>query len=215
MKEIAVLLWVFCVCMAVNLRLPEFDLDSIEPVRLPSLRIGEGKGAVSVEQNYKNVEIHNLHTLKVIDVKSVVNENEISFDVKMHCDDCYLAADYNFNGHILVVPIVGTGNCTVHLLNSNINFKVLGEMYNKKEKKHMKPKEVFLSLEPKSVHYQFNNLFNGDVKLGEEMNKLLNDNSLEVFNDIKSGYEEALASVFTRISNQIYKKVPYDELFPL
>ncbi|KAF5284907.1 hypothetical protein FQA39_LY16862 [Lamprigera yunnana] len=195
--------------------LPEFGLDSIEPIRISSLRIGEGKGAVNVVQNYKNVEIHNLHTLKIIDVKSVVNEDEISLDFNMHCDDCYLTADYNLNGHILVVPIVGNGNCTVHLLNGKINFKLLCEMYNKNEKKHVKPKELIISLEPESVHYQFNNLFNGDVKLGEEMNKLLNDNSLEVFNDVKSGYEEMLASVFTKIVKQIFKKVPYDELFPL
>lgn len=63
--------------------------------------------------------------------------------------------------------------------------------------------------------FQFDNLFNGNEKLGKEMNNLLNENWKQVFNDAKPGYEVLFGTVFKSYFNLVLSKVPYLEAFPL
>ncbi|KAF5286931.1 hypothetical protein FQR65_LT12390 [Abscondita terminalis] len=193
--------------------LPEFNFDSIKPVKVPSLTIGEGTGAVHVVQNYKNLEIHNLETAKIESVKSTITDDVMKIEANLYFDAVTVEADYNLDGNILVFPIKGDGKCTLSLKNCKVTMDIEGEMFTKKEQPHVQVKDFIIKLDPGKVEFDFKNLFNGDAKLGDEMNKLLNDNWSDVFVDVKSGYEDALSAIFKNIANLIFKKIPYNEIF--
>lgn len=89
-----------------------------------------------------------------------------------------------------------------------------GEKTEKKGVTYMKIKDFKLVLKPERVHYKFENLFNGDERLGKQMNDVLNENWKEVFDDVKLGYEEFIGSIGKHVANSIFLKVPYDDLFP-
>ncbi|KAF5284911.1 hypothetical protein FQA39_LY16866 [Lamprigera yunnana] len=195
--------------------LPDFKLDSIEPIKVPSLSIGEGTGAVHVVQNYKNVEIHNIHSIVIESVESSVSDDQFVIQSEGFIKECGFKADYEINGNILVMPVTGSGKCTIDLENTKVSMKMVGEKFSKKDHDYFEIKQFEVSLDPKMVKFDFQNLFNGDARLGDEMNKLLNDNWNEIFTDVKGGYEEALGAIFMGIANVIFKKVPFDEMFPL
>ncbi|KAF5284910.1 hypothetical protein FQA39_LY16865 [Lamprigera yunnana] len=193
--------------------LPEFDVDSIDPIRIPSLTIGEGKGAVQVIQYYKNVEIHNIKSIIMNNVKSDIKDDGFSIVANGLLKNCVFEADYNLNGNILVVPITGNGTCTITLVNTKVTFDITAKVFTRNEKEYLEIKRFDVSLEPEKAEYNFRNLFNGDPTLGDTMNKILNDNWKDVLDDVKTGYEEALSIIFRRIANLIFKKVPLDEIF--
>lgn len=90
-----------------------------------------------------------------------------------------------------------------------------GSIFDKKGKKHLKLEKVTADVTPEQVTYHFDNLFNGDERLGTEMNKVLNENWKDVFDDIKTAYEEIQANLFKKTAEQIFNKVSFDDLFPL
>lgn len=70
-----------------------------------------------------------------------------------------------------------------------------------------------IHLKPKKVTYHFGNLFNGDNKLGDNINKVLNENWSEVFQDVKPQYEEVFQKIAATIFNGLLEKVPKKDLF--
>lgn len=67
---------------------------------------------------------------------------------------------------------------------------------------------------PERVYFQYDNLFNGDETLGPNMNKFMNDNWKEIFNEMKGPFEESFGLIFLDITNRVFSRVPIDEIFP-
>lgn len=44
------------------------------------------------------------------------------------------------------------------------------------------------------------------------MNKFLNENQLEIFKELKPDLESGLAQVFISIANQVFSKIPANEI---
>lgn len=89
----------------------------------------------------------------------------------------------------------------------------MGDKFQKKGKTYLEVKTFGVKLNPGKVHFDFENLFNGDERLGNELSKVVNENWRAVFDDVKSGYEELISSIGKFYSNIIYTKVPFDDIF--
>lgn len=73
-----------------------------------------------------------------------------------------------------------------------------------------KPK---LDMTTTRMYLRLDNLFNGNKALGETMNTFLNDNWVDLFNELKKGVLEAFGSVIVNLINNVYRRVPYEQLF--
>ncbi|KAK5638096.1 hypothetical protein RI129_012391 [Pyrocoelia pectoralis] len=187
--------------------LPEFNLEPIDPIKVPSLTIGEGAtGAVRVVQNYKNCQFFNIPKIKVQNVASVLTDDVFQLNVTFLAKEVYMLSQYMVDGNILLLRITGEGDCKIVL-------NIIGIFTEKKGKKYVEIDSSTVHLDPKKVEMDFKNLFNGDPKLGPEMNKILNENWKEIFGDVGHAYEESLGSIFKDVGNLIFKKVSYDEMF--
>jgi hypothetical protein len=69
------------------------------------------------------------------------------------------------------------------------------------------------SLDPEVISFDFENLFNGDKTLGDNINKVLNDNSKEVFADVKDGYAKGIGLILEKILNSMFTKVSIEEAY--
>jgi hypothetical protein len=150
--------------------------------------------------------------------------------LEMIVPEIKILAEYDVNGKILLLPVYGEGPGTVimskkflcwtfHVLNvylfpENMHGKLTFtfEEYEKKGEKHLKIIEGKLKMQPESVHFNFENLFNGDKALGDNINKVMNENWEEVFSDVKSSYEDAFGQIVTGLFNGLLAKVPISEL---
>ncbi|KAK4878664.1 hypothetical protein RN001_011170 [Aquatica leii] len=197
------------------LGLPEFNVPRIDPIDVESLVIGEGTGAVHLTQNYKNVKIYGLTTSVIESVEFKGNDGDITLVTIGKVPELRLEADYDINGKILVMPVVGEGKCTIKLEEVNTTMTIKAKPFHKKGVTYSSIEEFLVTMAPKKMETIFENLFDGDAAMGAEMNKLINDNWVEVFSDVKNGYEEAFGLIFKNVANQIFKKVAFNDMFPL
>ncbi|KAJ3650891.1 hypothetical protein Zmor_016966 [Zophobas morio] len=180
-----------------NKNYPQIGLANLAPLEIVELKIGAGSHAVvNVDQNFKNCKLYGFEKAKIrqfeFDFEEKVLRNRGTVpEVKMLCE-------YELNGKVLLLPIVGTGPSTVILKNLQITAHFEFE---------------YVTLDPEFVSFNFENLFNGDKQLGDNINKVLNDNFKEVYADVQQGYEKGLGLIIQQILNNLFSKVSMDEAF--
>ncbi|RZB40295.1 uncharacterized protein BDFB_013164 [Asbolus verrucosus] len=210
----------FDACLVVNIEdaihklkngAPELGLDSFEPLLISELVIGEGSGPVNVQQNFKNVRLHGLTGSKVLGHKASLDENVLF--AQSVTPTLRLEADYDMKGRVLLLPIYGQGPCNVTLVNTKINHTLHGELFDRKGKTYMKFVNYTVTLRPEIVRFHFANLFNGDDRLGDEINKVINDNWSEVFTDVRDGYERSFGLIFQDLANRVFTRVPLKDIY--
>lgn len=62
--------------------------------------------------------------------------------------------------------------------------------------------------------FQFENLFNGNKLLSENILKVMNDNWRDVVDGLIGPWEKAYGIVLKAIGNQVFGKIPFSKLFP-
>lgn len=98
-------------------------------------------------------------------------------------------------------------------VNTKINHTVIGEQVERKGKTYWDFKEYKVTLRPEKVIFKFDNLFDGDERLGTEINKVLNDNWDEVFTDVREGYEKSFGIIFHGLAKRVFSRVPIKDIF--
>ncbi|XP_044260426.1 protein takeout-like [Tribolium madens] len=193
-----------------NKPIKEANLPSLEPLEVPSLTIGAGSGPVGLEQKFKNVKIYGF--TKPTTTRFELDLEKKSAHLECDFDEVKLIADYDINGKILLLPVYGSGPAQVILekVHGIENFTL--EEYEKKGKKHLKVVSEVLSLDPSLIKFNFDNLFNGDKALGDNINQVVNENWKEVWGDIKSSYEDAFGQIIMGLFNNLLAKIPIEEL---
>ena len=63
------------------------------------------------------------------------------------------------------------------------------------------------------AHITFTNLFNGNVQLGDALNKFINDNWKDIINDLKPAMAESLGAIYKSLLDNMFSNIPYDEFF--
>ncbi|XP_044261044.1 protein takeout-like, partial [Tribolium madens] len=119
--------------------------------------------------------------------------------------------DYQLDGKVLLLPIKGSGKSKVVAKNLAVDAVSKFEKYRKNIKTFIKITETGLKVNPERVIFNFDNLFNGDKTLGDNINQLLNDNWEKVFNDVKSGYIAIVSKILTSLFTNFFAKVSLEE----
>ena len=92
-----------------------------------------------------------------------------------------------------------------------LTFK-LGE-YEKKGKKYYNVVKQELKMLMTDVEFDLENLLDGDEEAADRVKKVMKDNILEIYGDVRSGYEEAFGLVFASVFDRLLGKVPAVFLF--
>lgn len=122
-------------------------------------------------------------------------------------------ADYIMEGNILLMPIVGSGKANITLVGLTVEHKIIGERIIRNQEVYFNVVEYYVELAPRRVIYNFDNLFNGDVILGQAVNIVMNENWQSVFKATQEGCQAQLGNIFKRIADQIFIRVPMDKIF--
>ncbi|XP_015592818.1 protein takeout [Cephus cinctus] len=193
--------------------LKSFKILPIEPLAVNSVKIGESKGPVSLKQEYKNIKLHGLtRNLRVYNYN--IDWNTMILTSDSYNPQVDFVADYKVNGQVLVLPIRGSGHSNITMLDLNAKNTIYCEKYEKDGETYVRVKKYDIKFNPRKVILQFDNLFEGDTVLGEQMNKFINENSDLLFKELQAPYEETFGLVFTKISNDIFSRIPMEKIFP-
>mgnify|MGYP005985285769 CR=1 FL=1 len=92
-----------------------------------------------------------------------------------------------------------------------LTFK-LGE-YEKNGQKYFNILSQQLDMQPRDLDFDLQNLFDGDEEAADRVKKIFKQNALDIYHDVKSGYEEAFGKVFAYLFEKILEKVPVSNIF--
>ncbi|XP_076231190.1 take-out-like carrier protein [Calliopsis andreniformis] len=193
--------------------LKNFKILPIEPLAVDSVKIGESQGSVALRQEYRNIKLHGL--TKHLEVKNY----HIDWDKCLLSSDSLnpqvdFVADYTIDGKVLLLPVRGSGKSNITMYDLKTHNDIYCEKYQKNGETYLRIKKYVVKFSPKRVTLQFDNLFDGDSLLGEQMNRFINENSDLLFKELQAPYEETFGLVFTKISNDIFSRVPLNKVFP-
>ncbi|XP_066900886.1 protein takeout [Halyomorpha halys] len=188
--------------------IPKLGLVGLEPLKITHLVIGRGKGPISLDLSFKNLNIHGITDVKITDQKT--NLQAAKLECKSFNKKLVLEGDYEVDGKILLLPIRGKGKDNVDGYSIVTGLPVV-----KKNKTYLEVKSFDYSFKPSRMRLQFDNLFNGEKQLSDSMNKILNDNWEEVLREMKPSFEEALSQIFRDYVNRLYQRVSLEELYPM
>ncbi|CAH0595031.1 unnamed protein product [Chrysodeixis includens] len=186
-------------------------VPQMEPLLVSSINIDSGAGPVVITQNYRNIKLHGLTDSVLTSYKADLKNYRLRTDSitpKME-----FLADYVMKGRILVLPIQGKGIANITMVNLVVKHDLIGEPKQRDGQTYMHIRDYRVKFIPQRVVLHFTNLFNGDKRLGDQMNLFLNENSDLVFNELKESYEKSLSSVFQDVTNKIFDSVPMNKIF--
>ncbi|KAF5297031.1 hypothetical protein FQA39_LY12245 [Lamprigera yunnana] len=194
--------------------IPSIHFSPIEPFIISDLTIGAGGKAVNVVQNYKNMIIHDLTKSKINSAKVKYDSDNFHGEFDIIVPYVKAEADYTVDGKVMMFPVQGNGKCSFIFKDVKLTLEMHGSKFEKKGVEYLKIQDVSVKYVPKHAEFHFDNLFNGDKELGDAMNKLINDNWHDLFEEVRGGFEEGFTHLFKHTTNAIFTKVPLDELFP-
>lgn len=91
--------------------------------------------------------------------------------------------------------------------------KLLTKKVIKNDKSYMQIEKSRLTYTTDKVVFDFTNLFNGNKVLSETTNRFFNDNWMQIHEELRPRFYEAIASIYEGLLNKAFGAVPYDELF--
>lgn len=87
------------------------------------------------------------------------------------------------------------------------------EKYYKKGKRHIKLTEYKIDMNPKNVVYHFDDVLPENARISSAITNTVNENPLEIFGDVKPSFEKVWAELHLAMANQVFAKIPVDEIF--
>ncbi|XP_017773964.1 PREDICTED: protein takeout-like [Nicrophorus vespilloides] len=182
-------------------------LRVLEPLAIPEIRIDTSG---NLKLTLTDVILYGLGNMQLRKMNFDLEKQTISLD--MHNDNIQVIGDYTIDGRILILPITGNGKINVTMVNGAIGYSFQYDIIQKNGVEYIKALEPDVTLVSERTYYKLDNLFNGDKRLGEEMNKFLNENHKEMSKELNPSITETISAIATEIVENVLNVIPYHEL---
>ncbi|XP_065169909.1 protein takeout-like [Atheta coriaria] len=194
-----------------NVGEPKFKLQGLTPIHVDKIDL---QATSQLKVILSNVDFFGFNELQ----PAGGGVTEETLQVKAHLPRVELVGDYDINGKILILPIQGQGTFNITMVDFDVDYTAKLLVEERKGKKYYQvanDDNTVLKIDKiKRVHWQFKNLFNGDDRLGPEMNRFLNENWKEVFGEVQLAIEQTAAfSIVNYFINGYLHYIPIEELF--
>ncbi|KAM7361884.1 protein takeout-like [Cochliomyia hominivorax] len=189
----------------------ELNLLPFDPLRVNSLVLERNPSSpVNLELKFKDLDLIGMKSIQVKSVKGFNLNGRTEFEALI--PELTLKGKYNADGRVLILPIVGNGDAVILCKKIYLKYGFDLKPVEKNGQVFAQLEHVKLEIKPDLVQFQFNNLFNGDKALGDNMNQFVNENWRDIFNELEPGLSKALGLVAKQMFNNVFSKFPYNEL---
>lgn len=148
-----------------------------------------------------------------IDCSANFTNGNCYWNYKSFTPEVRMESDYTMKGQLLIFPINGHGNCVNTLYNISGTFGAKCERYTKKNQTYFRITNFSFSIKPEKIHFDFENIIDGNELLSKEVVKTLNENSEIVYADVGPAFNQVMATVWKETINQVFVRIPENELF--
>ncbi|XP_017773977.1 PREDICTED: protein takeout-like [Nicrophorus vespilloides] len=186
-----------------NMRIPNLD-----PFHLTEIEI---EATETLTLKLLDIDIKGLDKVKLgnfhVDGKKMTSKVELTFD------EIDITATYDIKGQLLILPIQGHGPAKITMKNAKFTFEFDWDVKpNDKGVDYVVLGDSNLHYTTEKSHYHFDNLFNGDKALGDQMNAFIEENSEEVSKDIEPSVSETIKLVVMGIFQSVCSSMPFSDI---
>ncbi|XP_055384413.1 circadian clock-controlled protein daywake [Condylostylus longicornis] len=197
--------------------IPTLNIPPMEPLLVPLVKVDQSVGPIYVKSQYNDVKIMGTSKFVVEDLKMNFDDN--SFSLQIYFPTLNITSDYSITGKILIMPIIGKGALNANFTDVVVTSVLSGERFKKNntngiEEEYFRVTDVKVHFKIGGSNTHLDNLFNGDPRLGNSMNKFLNDNWHIIAYEIKPILEEAISEMIKELCDDFFNNYSYDVLFP-
>ncbi|XP_013110638.1 protein takeout [Stomoxys calcitrans] len=192
----------------------EINLLSFDPLHVKKMVLKRNPASpVNVDITFTDFDMLGLKDLKIISVEGLQADLSGRNVFVGKVPEMRLKGQYKVEGRVLVLPVVGDGPCDLMMKNAEFKLSYDLKKVEKNGKIFAKLEHVKLEFVPGNIHFQFDNLFNGDKQLGDNMNVFINENWHDIWSEIGPTFTEAVGLVLEALLNAFFEKNSYEEIF--
>ncbi|GJQ74784.1 hypothetical protein Trydic_g21627 [Trypoxylus dichotomus] len=186
----------------------QYKVRSFIPLRSPEMNLNIGE---SLKFTIKNASMAGFETSRIQKVRFDFNAKYV--ELIMHFDYIHVEGNYEMNGELLVIPIFGNGYMNVSLSQPVCTYTMDFEIISKGGEKHYSIVKADADLRTRKVTFYFSNLFNGNERLGNNMNQFINDNWADVYGELKYSINNLIKTLVNDVLEAYFDKVPVEDFF--
>ncbi|GLV31066.1 uncharacterized protein CBL_12139 [Carabus blaptoides fortunei] len=205
-----------CIVNSANAAIPhlikgdkKYHFPTFDPLKITEIVVDPSP---NFHMSLKNVDIFGFEGTNITraDIKTLDNGYQFTLDIDIA--NLELHSIYTTKGKILILPIEGEGPCVLKI-NGQYNYTVTLERYQKKGVSYFKVGDNHITYTLSGLTFKLDNLFGGNAKLGEEMNKFLNENWRDLREDFHPTIAKTISSIIEQILSDFLTLIPEDVLF--
>ncbi|XP_044757851.1 uncharacterized protein LOC123316006 [Coccinella septempunctata] len=182
----------------------EYKIQTLKPLKISQLQLSA---------NGLNLTLSNqlISGIETVDIKSIkYDKNSGKFTLDMTFDYLKLVGQYSIGGKILVLPVAGNGDGVLEFKQCHL---VLTFDLKPGNGGKLKVENENLETDFGGAHFHMDNLFNGDKRLGDELNKFLNENWKEVISEFQELVRSPMKAIIKSVAVGILENLTLDEAF--
>nr|XP_018915610.1 PREDICTED: protein takeout-like [Bemisia tabaci] len=205
-----------CKNMVVDLRPgnTEHGIPPWEPFHINKMVLKSGgKGPVNMEMTMEDTTCTHISEYSdlVVDASNLKN---MVLKMRLTIPIMNITSKYTMKGQMLSIPIKGKGDAKMHLSGLKLDIILKGKPLMKDGKTYWEVNVFEVVFNPTKAKFEYTGLFNGDKKLGEATNKVLNDNWKLMNKEFQPYISSEFGKTAIPIANAITQMEPFDEMFP-
>ncbi|KAL9897290.1 protein takeout-like isoform 2-T2 [Glossina fuscipes fuscipes] len=193
---------------------PLFNMPSLKLVKLDKLIVSKSDSKAPLQLNFQlfDIKITGLDKAKILGTKGFEKDTEYH-EVEFQVPFVKMNARYEINGKLLLLPVKGTGHGEFTHKDLHIILKHKIALEKRKGKNYIKTIKLWTSSKPESSTYDFENLFDGNKELADATNKVLTENSQDVWNAMGEEFSRGIAQVIEELLLPTLECLAYDDFF--
>ncbi|XP_054726280.1 protein takeout-like [Anastrepha obliqua] len=193
-----------------------FGLTKLEPFTMDDFSIRQDPASpVAIYLALNNPVVYGSKNVRATKVKGFGKTPEGRHEILLEAPYISMLSDYVIDGKVLILPIKGEGRSNFTLVEPKMKIVIDATSRTKDGKIFMDVKDVRVECKPKRVALHFENLFNGDKALGENINSFLNENWNGIFIEMKAPLYDAISKQIKVGTAKVFSATPYDEIFEI
>ncbi|XP_072936194.1 uncharacterized protein [Epargyreus clarus] len=191
--------------------LPEYDVPPCEPLLIPTLRIQQTAGPVSITSTFSDVVVRGPSSMRVKDVK--VNSKKHQIFVTLYIPELRAKGDYKLMGKLLMLPIDGQGRFTAKYGDIDAIVSItLGRRPRDNAVDALSCENLSVKFHVGYASMDLDDLFEGDDELNNTINKFLNDNWQKLIDELQSPIEIALREFLKPLADHAFATLDADDI---
>ncbi|CAG9853595.1 unnamed protein product [Phyllotreta striolata] len=193
----------------------EMGVPPLDPYFVEKLDIktaSSSGNSVSLHLIFSNLLVHGMTNSDAVHMELDVDKG-CSWIMDVDTALIKLEGDYEVEGKVLVFPLNARGKAVVSQVMLHNRHSMWCEKYKKNGKTYIRFTNYTMDMHPEKMIYNFSDVFPSNKQIENEISKTLNENSIEIFNEMRSSFEQIFSTIHITVANQILSKIPFDEVF--